>query len=243
MFGLLRIEFPIHPLEKEFDAPAEVILEAISRSPDLTRRGVRGIIAEAWFETRVLPRLQEWTSKETGGDKAYDFLIENGLRSVRIQVKMQRLKKHVPMRAREANKLFSDDKYVVETQKTRGGIDTEGKDTRPYRFGEFDLLAVSLHPSTRNWDDFMYIAANWLVPDPHDSDNIFKYQPVPMEEDDFWTRDLNRCIETLHNQGMRRIFELPATYSAKTRRRKSVNVGEKPNHPRKGTQPLFRGTD
>lgn len=219
VFSLLRIEFPIHPLEKEFDAPAEVILEAISRSPDLTRRGVRGIIAEAWFETRVLPRLQEWTSKETGGDKAYDFLIESGLRSVRIQVKMQRLKKHVPMRAREANKLFSDDMFVVETQKTRGGIDTEGKDTRPYRFGEFDVLAVSLHPSTRNWDDFLYTVANWLVPDPQDNRNIFKFQPVPMQEDPNWTRDLRSCLEWLQDRGLRKIFELPESYVVKKRRK------------------------
>lgn len=39
--------------------------------------------------------------------------------------------------------------YVVETPRTRGGKDlTSGEDTRPYRYGEFDILAVSMHPST-----------------------------------------------------------------------------------------------
>ena len=33
-----------------------------------------------------------------------------------------------------------------------------GLATRPYRFGEFDILAVSMHPSTNDWNRFMYWA-------------------------------------------------------------------------------------
>jgi hypothetical protein len=51
----LRREFPIHELEAEFNASAEVILEAIARSPDITKRGIRGLIAEACFVREVLP--------------------------------------------------------------------------------------------------------------------------------------------------------------------------------------------
>jgi hypothetical protein len=46
-----------HPLEEEWGVDAETILSAIRRSSDLTKRGVRGIIAEAVFETSVLPRI------------------------------------------------------------------------------------------------------------------------------------------------------------------------------------------
>lgn len=50
IFQYLRKEFPIHPLEEKFNVSAEVILEAIERSSDLTQRGIRGLIAEASFE-------------------------------------------------------------------------------------------------------------------------------------------------------------------------------------------------
>jgi len=50
VFKILRKEFPIHDLERKLNASAEVILEAIARSSDLTLRGVRGVIAEAAFK-------------------------------------------------------------------------------------------------------------------------------------------------------------------------------------------------
>jgi hypothetical protein len=63
IFRKLREEFPLHPLEAEWNTSAEAILEAISRSPDLTQRGIRGILAEASFFTLVYPTLQRhgWT--------------------------------------------------------------------------------------------------------------------------------------------------------------------------------------
>ena len=57
--------------------------------------------------------------------------------------------------------------YVVETQKTREGTDRKtGEKTRPYRFGEFDILAVAMQPATGQWDRFFYTIADWLLPDP-----------------------------------------------------------------------------
>ncbi len=85
--------------------------------------------------------------------------------------------------------------WVVETQKTRGGKDHQGKATRPYRFGEFDILAVSLHPSSNDWNQFRYTATNWLIPDHVDSELIFKFQPVATSVNDDWTDRLETCVK------------------------------------------------
>lgn len=38
---------------------------------------------------------------------------------------------------------FAGEVFMTETQKTRTGNDGEGEKTRPYRYGEFDVLAGS----------------------------------------------------------------------------------------------------
>src|SRR5690242_13775508 len=97
LLAYLRSRLPQHPLEKEWGVGAEVILSAISRSSDLTKRGVRGIIAEAIFERHVLAALKEWVAVRFLDDRPYDFLIGSGAKEVRIQVKLQRMKKQQPM--------------------------------------------------------------------------------------------------------------------------------------------------
>ena len=57
IFNHLRKEFPIHALEADLNTQAEVILEAMARSSDLTMRGIRGIIAEAAFLVDVLQKM------------------------------------------------------------------------------------------------------------------------------------------------------------------------------------------
>jgi len=199
-FMALRAEFPIHELETLWNTTAEVILEAIARSSDLTKRGVRGVIAEASFKQHIVNRLlaDGWEEKGITGDKPFDFHLKHEEIEIRIQVKMQRQKAHRPMLASEASKtLFGDktDMWVVETQRTRGGKSKSGDATRPYRFGEFDILAVSLHPSGRDWSRFIYTVASRLIPDPHNDKRIFKYQPVPRTANNAWTEDLLKCIE------------------------------------------------
>jgi hypothetical protein len=192
----LRTEISIHPLEHTFGASAEVILEAIARSSDLIQRGIRGVIAEAAFETYVLRELKGWEQLPLIGDHSYDFLVRDPSGEVRIQVKMQRLKDHKPMRANQGYKRLSPDMYVVETQRTRGGKDSStGEDTRPYRFGEFDILAVSLHPSTGDWNAFRYTVADRLLSREDNPALILKFQPVPMEPDNTWSDDLETCIQ------------------------------------------------
>lgn len=207
IYQYLRAEFPVHPIETELNVQAEVILEAIARSSDLIRRGIRGVIAEAAFESFVVKPSSRWKAVLLSGDHSYDYHLTDDVDSVRVQVKMQRLKDHVPMMARQAYRRFPDDMYVVETQRTRGGKKHEsGEDTRPYRFGEFDILAVSLHPSTGSWDSFLFTVANWLLPQPDDWRMILKFQPVPRKRSDTWTDNLDECVEWLKSGDKRRIL-------------------------------------
>lgn len=212
IFQWLRGSHNIHPLEKEFGAPAEVILEAISRSSDLTKRGIRGIIAEAAFKVNVLGNLHGWREDTPDGDHPYDFLVKRGDKTVSIQVKMQRLKNHRPMKASEGYRRLSEDYYVVETQRTRGGKDiSTGEDTRPYRFGEFDILAVSMHPSTGKWEDFRYTVGSWLIPHFENEKLLLKFQPVPAEVDNDWTDNLETCIKWLLEGSKKTIQGLKTT--------------------------------
>jgi excisionase family DNA binding protein len=198
VFLHLREEFPIHPLEFELGMKAETILEAIKRANPLTLRGIKGVLAEASFEVNVVSRLAGWTSLAVSGNPAYDFLLDDGNGQVRVQVKLQRSKAGRPMMANEADKTLSPTMFVVETQKTRAGMDRKtSESTRPYRFGEFDVLAVSMHPSTRSWEGFMYTVADWLIVHSDNKTYIKKFQPVVSEPNDDWTGDFQECVRWL----------------------------------------------
>ncbi len=206
VFQSLRREFPIHPLEERWSTTAEIILDSIARSSDLTQRGVRGVIAEAAFKYRVISQLQGWAVEELVGDYPYDFLLKDVVGGVRVQVKMQRLKGHAPMMASEGYRRLPRDMFVVETQRTRGGKDPQtGEDTRPYRFGEFDLLAVSLHPSTGDWTSFMYSVSDWLLERPENPKLILKFQPVPKEPNAGWTDNFLTAIKRLRSGERKKI--------------------------------------
>ncbi len=207
----LRRRLPPHPLEKEWGTTAEAIMTAIARSPDLTQRGIRGILAEATFEEAVLPKLAAagWNLAATAGHQSYDFLLQKGSKRLRIQVKLQRREKGVPKqfaaRPRTALRCPPGTIYVVEVQKTRGG-ERQGQATRPYRFTDFDILAVNLHPSTGNWQSFLYTVANWLLPRPKQPNLIAIMQPVPERPDEYWTGDLERCIQWLTTGTRKRLY-------------------------------------
>jgi hypothetical protein len=204
-----------HPLEREWGIDADTILSAILRSSDLTRRGVRGIIAEAVFENSTLPLLANsgWQTAAITGDLSYDVHMKKGEQSARIQIKLQRLEKGVP-------KLYypkhyeQGSLYVVEVQKTRSGekttkqvlegsnttleaADTLVMQTRPYRFGDFDILAVNMHPSSGDWKSFRYTIAAWLLPRTSDKALIEIFQPVAAYPNEVWTDNLATCLAWL----------------------------------------------
>lgn len=208
IFQSLRKEFPIHSLEAKLNTDAELILEAIDRAQDITLRGIRGIIAELAFARNVVSKLQGWKDITPSGDHPFDFLLTDGISPVSVQVKIQRSEKQKPMIRKQGAKLyFRDEMYVVETQRTRGGKDsTTGAATRPYQFGEFDILAVSLHPSTNDWDRFLYTVGSWLLPRPEDQKLLSVYQPVPMQPNDDWTNDFLTAVSWRRSSRAKRIY-------------------------------------
>ena len=213
-----------HPLEREWGIGGDMILTAIQRSSDLTRRGVRGIIAEAVFEHSVLPSLvdSDWKSGTIIGNLSYDAYLERDGKQARIQIKLQRLEKGVP-------KLYfpkhyqEGSLYVVEVQKTRSGEkttkqslqvvdavlevnDTITVQTRPYRFGDFDILAVNMHPSCGDWSSFRYTVASWLLPRSGDQAAIEIFQPVASKPNDVWTDDLATCLRWFESGKQRSVL-------------------------------------
>jgi hypothetical protein len=221
--------FRSHPLEREWNIDAYTILDAISRSSDLTIRGIRGIVAEAAFQDLILTTWSEnWAIKEIDRHEPYDFhLVRRADQfEARVQVKLQRKEKQQPKAVGTAQRklLLSPPKelYVVEVQRTRTGrralklktkgqsmaekVDVVLEDTRPYRFGEFDILAVNLHPVTGNWRSFMYTVANWLI--PRASEKLIDImQPVACHSDNYWTDDLNECIQWFSSGRKGRLYE------------------------------------
>lgn len=199
----LRREFPIHELEKRWNVSAEVVLEAIARATDLTQRGLRGVIAEASFAQYVVaPMLREgWTDETPSGDIPFDFYLKDSVGPVRVQVKNQRIEKGVPKLWKKNLSVF-----VVETQKTRSGKDQAGNDTRPYRFGEFDILAVCLHPSTNDWSRFVYTVGDWLVPRERKKKHMIAvFQPVDPSAPADWTNDFATAISWFRSKTKRTI--------------------------------------
>lgn len=194
---LLRTEYRLHRIEQEWNTSAEIVLEALARSGPLTQRMFKGILAEAAFKVEVLDKLAGWQEVTPPGTHAYDFAIQNGPERVTIQTKLQR---------KEAGKPFmyripgvrgpASAFYVVETQKSRKGTDrSSGANTRPYRFGEFDILAVSMEPATRDWSQFRFTVCDWLIPRAEDPSLIAVYQPVSLEPNADWTDSLATAIE------------------------------------------------
>jgi len=224
LFDLLRREFRIHPIETKLNVQAEVILEAISRAGDLTLRGIRGIIAEAAFLVKVVEPLPGWKDISPPGDYPYDFLLTDGKGDVRVQVKMQRQKDQQPMMANKGYKFLPPNMYVVETQRTRGGTDLRtGENTRPYKFDDFDILAVSLHPSTNDWSRFFYTVCSWLIPRLENERLLLKFQPVPNQCDENWTDDFLACVRWLRSNQKKCMYsgdiQFPTVKKRKRRKR------------------------
>lgn len=185
---------------------SDAMLDALDRAGEFTIRMIRGVFAEASFAADVLPMIPHWKSVDIKGEAPFDFLLEPAAGAlqeragsderVRLQVKMQRSEKGRPLRANQVWRTmvtWPRDHFVVELQRSRKGLKA-GKNTRPYRFGEFDILAVSLGPSTGCWSDFVYTAEPWLLYSPDDPSCILTYQPVSPVDSDCWTTDFDTAV-------------------------------------------------
>lgn len=189
LFRELRQRHLIHEFEQVIGAPAEMILEAVHRAPELTRRMLRGVIADAAFRTFVVPTVesQGWRDVTPEGNFAYDYMMQDAHGNVSVQVKLQRSEKGQPVVRPGTRFGFEGDVYITETQKTRTGSDGDEK-TRPYRYGEFDVLAVSMQPSTGKWDRYMYTVGRWLLAGKGENE-MATLQPVSKTPSSFWTDD------------------------------------------------------
>jgi hypothetical protein len=231
LFKALLATQQVHELETMLKAPATVILEAIHRAPELTRRMLRGIIADAAFARYTIPSLQAsgWRDVTPPGNFAFDHLVEDVSGQISIQVKLQRSENQEAVitvakkgKSRSKSKwVIGPGMYTVETQRTRGGKKKKKKgsdvsetpediQTRPYRFGDFDVLAVSLQPSGKPWSAFRYTVAGWLLPGT-DPTTLAVMQPVAMEPNADWTDDFNEVARWFRSKIKKQISTGPTT--------------------------------
>ncbi|MCB2023110.1 MAG: hypothetical protein KDG44_20100 [Burkholderiaceae bacterium] len=206
LFRELLAVHQIHEFESVIGAPAEMILEAVHRAPELTQRMLRGVIADAAFRQFVVPAVAVagWRDITPPGNFAYDYALDDGAGPVTVQVKLQRSEVGAPVVRKGTRYGLGEKVFITETQKTRTGTKKPKKGasddvveevkTRPYRYGEFDLLAVSMQPSTGKWDRFMYTLGRWLLSGKRDGE-MATFQPVEMQPGEFWTDDFRTAAQ------------------------------------------------
>jgi len=169
-------------LEKKFKAPARDILEAIEHG-FRAQVDVKGKLAELYLH-RHLKRLQAkgkilsivW--HDADGHPDFEIRMRDG-RKLRVECKNLR-----------SDENFSAERGCkVEIQKTRGGLDKEGRKTRGYLADYFDLLAACTFNQTGEWR-LRFIAAYRLARRDDDRNVLKVMQPVPLDgKDRFWFDD------------------------------------------------------
>ncbi len=99
LFRELRARHLIHEFEEVIGAPAEMILEALDRAPELTRRMLRGVIADAAFRQFVVVPLAVagWHDVTPVGNFAFDYQVDDGQGAMTVQVKLQRSERGAPV--------------------------------------------------------------------------------------------------------------------------------------------------
>ena len=201
LFRELRAAHQIHEFESVIGAPAEMILEAVHRAPELTRRMLRGVIADAAFRTFVVPSVKAkgWSDVTPEGNFAFDYKMTDAIGPVTVQVKLQRSERGAPVVKSGERFGFGPEVFMTETQKTRTGTDGEDNKTRPYRYDEFDVLAVSMQPSTGKWDRYMYTLGRWLLPGKKE-DQMATLQPVARVPNEFWTDSFMTAVTWFRNE-------------------------------------------
>jgi hypothetical protein len=158
-----------------------------------------------------------WRDVTPEGNFAYDYKLDDGRGAIAVQVKLQRSEKGQPVVRSGARYGFAGDVFIVETQKTRTGTDGDANQTRPYRYGEFDVLAVSMQPSTAKWDRYLFTLGRWLLPGKKPGD-VATLQPVGPAPNDFWTDSFTVAASWLRADDGGKRMALTSTSGSRGRR-------------------------
>ena len=185
-----------HPLEDEFRSIAEHILDAILAG-NRAKVDVKGKLAELYLNHALIDLkkrglIEDFRWHDEDSDVDFSVNIDGVL--VRIECKnIRSLKKERPKKPPKPGRKPREPRakkpqpVEVELQKTRNSKD--GKKTRGYKRGYFDVLAVSLFNRVGEWR-YLYIEELDLAERPGEPEFLKIYQPVPVQPEGRWSDDL-----------------------------------------------------
>jgi hypothetical protein len=190
----------------QWKGDAQTVLAAV-RASHPTRRGVKGAIAAAFFESNGLPVAMQAGWLRASGEHRPDLFrlaIEKDGRIVRILIGVLQVEAGKPVRRTSPQR---EPSYVallpkrprVRIVKGTARVKTDSADPwqgkRGWSLADFDVLAVSLQPLTRRWSDFSYTLSGWLTPSRSNAVFVENLQPVSPDASGIWTNDLLTCLE------------------------------------------------
>lgn len=180
-----------HPLEKELNAPAADIMDAVAAG-FRAKIDVKGKLAELYL-ARKLEELKrggaiqgyEWHDK----DGQPDFTVEIG--GLTVVVECKNVRSPVSQKSKNPRKATAA-AIRVELQKTRNSKD--GTNTRGYRCDEFDVIAVCLFNQTGRWE-YVLAPISKLARRIKAPDFLEIYHPVPLTPSGHWGGDLLEVLK------------------------------------------------
>jgi hypothetical protein len=185
----------------QWKSEAQTVLAAV-RASHPTRRGVKGAIAAAFFESSALPAAMQAGWLRASGNHRPDplrFAIERDGLIVRVLFGVLQVEAGKPVRRTSQQR---EPSYVVQLPrrprarvvKSTGEMKTaeapSWQGERGWSLADFEVLAVSLQPLTRQWSDFRYTLSGWLMPSRSNTAFVENLQTVSLDASGGWTNDL-----------------------------------------------------
>ena len=168
-----------HPLEKDLNAPAKDILDAIQYG-FRAQVDVKGKLAELYLykqlkDLEIQHKIDKVEWKDVDGEPDFNVTIKGKVWRVECKnVRNEMYQKPTPS-------------YKVEIQRTRNSKD--GTNTRSYRKDYFDVLAVCTFNQTKKWE-FMFIKSFNLEVVESNPDLLQIMHRVPITLANPWKKNL-----------------------------------------------------